>query len=140
MKEVGRIWQNISKEELDYFKDKSRRDMDRYWSEHARFINQINDLRAQSKTEGKPLFLEEDEEVKEPSFHQSSVKRRAFDDWHPLFDEDLPATTPLKDVAPAPGMHLTTPSTYHDEFLASPRNHFAAAYQNTQSSSQPLWG
>ena len=39
MKEVGRIWQNISKEELDYFKDKSRRDMDRYWSEHARFIN-----------------------------------------------------------------------------------------------------
>jgi hypothetical protein len=48
MKEVGRIWQNITKEELDYFKEKSRRDMERYWKEHERFINEINDLRAKS--------------------------------------------------------------------------------------------
>lgn len=49
MKEVGRIWQNITKEELDYFKEKSRRDMERYWKEHEKFINEINDLRAKSK-------------------------------------------------------------------------------------------
>lgn len=48
MKEVGRIWQNIKKDELDYFKEKSRRDMDRYTKEHERFINDINDLRALS--------------------------------------------------------------------------------------------
>lgn len=48
MKEVGRIWQNINKEDLDYFKEKSRRDMERYWREHERFINEINDLRAKS--------------------------------------------------------------------------------------------
>jgi hypothetical protein len=30
MKEVGKIWQNISKEELDYFKKKSQEDMQRY--------------------------------------------------------------------------------------------------------------
>ena len=46
MKEVGRVWQNISKEELEYFKDKSKKDMDRYWREHACFINEINNLRA----------------------------------------------------------------------------------------------
>lgn len=48
MKEVGRIWQNINKEDLEYFKEKSRRDMERYWREHERFINEINDLRAKS--------------------------------------------------------------------------------------------
>ncbi|TNV84007.1 hypothetical protein FGO68_gene15865 [Halteria grandinella] len=48
MKEVGKMWQHISKEELDYFKEKSRRDMERYWSEHEVFINEINDLRAKS--------------------------------------------------------------------------------------------
>ena len=30
MKEVGKTWQNISKEELDYFKKKSQEDMQRY--------------------------------------------------------------------------------------------------------------
>lgn len=30
MKEVGKIWQTISKEELDYFKKKSQEDMQRY--------------------------------------------------------------------------------------------------------------
>jgi hypothetical protein len=45
MKEVGRIWQSITKEELEYFKDKSRLDMDRYKKEHERFINEINELR-----------------------------------------------------------------------------------------------
>ena len=49
MKEVGRIWQNIQKEELDYFKEKSRKDMDRYRREHERFINEINELRAKNK-------------------------------------------------------------------------------------------
>lgn len=48
MKEVGRLWQHISKEELDYFKEQSRLDMERYWKEHGVFINQINDLRAKS--------------------------------------------------------------------------------------------
>jgi len=49
MKEVGRIWQNITKDELDYFKEKSRKDMERYLKEHEKFINEINDLRAKSK-------------------------------------------------------------------------------------------
>jgi hypothetical protein len=30
MKEVGRIWQNITKEELDFFKKMSQEDMQRY--------------------------------------------------------------------------------------------------------------
>ena len=30
MKEVGRLWQIISKEELDYFKAKSKIDMERF--------------------------------------------------------------------------------------------------------------
>ena len=38
MKEVGRIWQNIMKDELDYFKEKAMRDMERYKREHERFI------------------------------------------------------------------------------------------------------
>jgi hypothetical protein len=46
MKEVGRIWQNITKEELDYFKEKSKIDMERYKREHERFINEINELRS----------------------------------------------------------------------------------------------
>jgi hypothetical protein len=45
MKEVGRIWQIISKDELEYFKDKSRVDMERFRKEHERFITEINDLR-----------------------------------------------------------------------------------------------
>lgn len=49
MKEVGRIWQNISKEELDYFKEKSKKDMERYKREHEKFIQEINDLRAKNK-------------------------------------------------------------------------------------------
>jgi len=49
MKEVGRIWQNITKEELDYFKDKSRIDMERYKKEHEKFITEINDLRAKNQ-------------------------------------------------------------------------------------------
>ena len=51
MKEVDRVWQNISKEELEYFKDKSKKDMDRYWKEHASFINEINNLRAKKRTD-----------------------------------------------------------------------------------------
>lgn len=49
MKEVGRIWQNITKEELEYFKEKSNKDMGRYTREHESFINEINELRAQNK-------------------------------------------------------------------------------------------
>jgi hypothetical protein len=49
MKEVGHIWQNITKEELEYFKEKSREDMQRYLREHEKFINEINDMRAKSK-------------------------------------------------------------------------------------------
>ena len=49
MKEVGRIWQSIQKDELDYFKEKSLKDMDRYRREHERFINEINELRAKNK-------------------------------------------------------------------------------------------
>lgn len=45
MKEVGRIWQVISKEELEYFKEKSRVDMIRFKNEHESFINEINELR-----------------------------------------------------------------------------------------------
>ena len=45
MKEVGRIWQAINKEDLEYFKEKSRVDMDRYKAEHEQFINEINELR-----------------------------------------------------------------------------------------------
>lgn len=45
MKEVGRIWQVISKEELEYFKEKSRVDMTRFKNEHESFINEINELR-----------------------------------------------------------------------------------------------
>ena len=46
MKEVGRIWQNISKDELDYFKEKSKVDLERFKREHERFINEINELRS----------------------------------------------------------------------------------------------
>lgn len=34
MKEVGRIWQVIKKEELDYFKEKASLDLERYKNEH----------------------------------------------------------------------------------------------------------
>ena len=49
MKEVGRMWQNITKDELEYFKEKSRKDMLRYKREHENFIQEINDLRAKNK-------------------------------------------------------------------------------------------
>jgi hemerythrin len=49
MKEVGRIWQNITKEELDYFKEKAKKDMERHKREHERFIEEINELRAKNK-------------------------------------------------------------------------------------------
>jgi hypothetical protein len=45
MKEVGRIWQVINKEELDYFKEKAKVDMERYRKEHEQFISEINELR-----------------------------------------------------------------------------------------------
>jgi len=48
MKEVGRIWQGITKQELDYFKEKSKVDMERYKREHTKFINEINELRAKN--------------------------------------------------------------------------------------------
>lgn len=48
MKEVGRIWQNITKEELDYFKRKSNQDLERYRKEHEAFIQEINELRAKN--------------------------------------------------------------------------------------------
>jgi len=50
MKEVGRIWQNITKEDLDFFKQKSKEDMQRYLGEHEKFINEINDMRAKCKS------------------------------------------------------------------------------------------
>jgi hypothetical protein len=58
MKEVGRIWQNISKEELDYFKEKSKIDMERYKREHERFINEINELRSQNIAENQKIGKE----------------------------------------------------------------------------------
>ena len=48
MKEVGKIWQSINKEELQRFKVKSDADMERFKREHAKFITDINDLRAKS--------------------------------------------------------------------------------------------
>lgn len=51
MKEVGRIWQNITKEELQYFKEKSDVDLERYRREHERFIQEINELRAKNNQE-----------------------------------------------------------------------------------------
>lgn len=45
MKEVGRIWQIINKEDLEYFKEKAMVDMGRYKTEHEQFINEINELR-----------------------------------------------------------------------------------------------
>lgn len=58
MKEVGRIWQNISKEELEYFKEKSKVDMERYKREHERFINEINELRSQNIAENQKIGKE----------------------------------------------------------------------------------
>jgi len=37
---------------LDYFKQKSKDDMQRYIVEHEKFINEINDMRAKFKTSG----------------------------------------------------------------------------------------
>lgn len=51
MKEVGRIWQGITKHELEYFKDKSKIDMERYKKEHTSFITEINQLRAKNSKE-----------------------------------------------------------------------------------------
>ena len=48
MKEVGKIWQNITEEKLEYFKEQSRIDTERYREEHENFIREINNLRAQS--------------------------------------------------------------------------------------------
>jgi len=163
MKEVGRVWQNIRKEELEYFKDKSKKDMDRYWKEHACFINEINHLRARKRSdledpmeigeepaneklkEEVPISIDfaEDEEIKEPSFHRASIKRKPFEDWSPIFDDELPACTPLKDRlgfgnhGHTPGIGLTTPSTYHDEFLTSPSSR---NYNAFLGGSQQLWG
>lgn len=58
MKEVGRIWQNISKEELDYFKEKSKLDMERFKREHERFINEINELRSLNIQENQKIGKE----------------------------------------------------------------------------------
>jgi hypothetical protein len=49
MKEVGRLWQLITKPELEYFKQLSNADMERYKLEHAGFIGQINNLRAKHR-------------------------------------------------------------------------------------------
>ena len=49
MKEVGKIWQNITKEDLDFFKKMSQEDMQRYLQEHERFINEINEMRVKGK-------------------------------------------------------------------------------------------
>lgn len=52
MKEVGKKWQSITKNELDYFKEKSKIDMLRYKKEHTMFICEINELRkGQDKSE-----------------------------------------------------------------------------------------
>ena len=51
MKEVGRIWQNIGKEELEYFKKKSYQDLERFRKEHESFIQEINELRAKNQVE-----------------------------------------------------------------------------------------
>lgn len=81
MKEVGRIWQNISKDELDYFKEKSRKDMERYWKEHERFINEINDLRAKSK----PTFAVET--IKKPQVASFADNERS-NSMPDIFEKD----------------------------------------------------
>ena len=48
MKEVGRIWQGITKHELEHFKQQSEMDLERFKIEHKRFITEINDLRAEN--------------------------------------------------------------------------------------------
>lgn len=62
MKEVGRIWQVITKDELSHFEKQSREDLKRFKDEHRRFINQINDLRAEAGNGGP----KEDKENKVP--------------------------------------------------------------------------
>ena len=63
MKEVGRIWQNITKEELDFFKKMSQEDMQRYLQEHERFINEINDMRTKGKNNSHSGQLSSDNQV-----------------------------------------------------------------------------
>jgi hypothetical protein len=46
MKEVGRIWQTIGREDLQHFEKQSREDLKRFKDEHEKFITQINNLRA----------------------------------------------------------------------------------------------
>ena len=63
MKEVGRIWQNITKEEIDFFKKMSQEDMQRYLQEHERFINEINDMRTKGKNNSHSGQLSSDNQV-----------------------------------------------------------------------------
>jgi len=63
MKEVGRLWQIISKEELDYFKAKANIDMERYKQEHESFINEINELRSRNLNENQGFFLKDEENL-----------------------------------------------------------------------------
>ena len=83
MKEVGRIWQNITKEELDFFKKMSQEDMQRYLQEHERFINEINDMRTKGKNNSHSGQHSSDNQVSlEKSFQDACtptmLQRRSF--------------------------------------------------------------
>lgn len=74
MKEVGRIWQSITKPELEYFKDKSRLDLDRFKKEHTRFINEINELRAKSTSDFSSQ--QSDKEIQNLDIRTPEIKKR----------------------------------------------------------------
>jgi len=45
MKEVGRLWNQISENDLEKYKDMARKDLERFKSEHSCFVEKINLLR-----------------------------------------------------------------------------------------------
>ena len=75
MKEVGRIWQSITKNELEYFKEKSRTDLERFKKEHTRFINEINELRAKSTSDFSSQ--QSDKEIQNYEIRTPELKKRA---------------------------------------------------------------
>ena len=42
MKEVGRLWNQISENDLEKYKDMARNDLERFKSEHSCFVEKIN--------------------------------------------------------------------------------------------------
>ena len=102
MKEVGRIWQNITKDELDYFKQKSQEDMQRYLKEHEKFICEINDMRAKCKSsryqDTSESFPDADLLLGLDSIHILDDNPKSHQSDHPsnlLRDEEVKDTTPV---------------------------------------------